>query len=326
MSLKLFFQCFFTTTVFGLFSSDLRGVVPTTEPVFNDPLNFTSALVPFQPGGVKVFSGESGQTNIVVVHSHLFQIREFNWKGTNVATHILREMKFEGGQLAKFIDQYWAQASDGNVYSFGKSVTSVTNNAVENHEGSWLVGGPTSADPSETVSADGPALAMLAEPEPGDRFKTEDVSSQLSTTARILSTNATLKTGIGVFSNVVRVIEHPVKRGSIIRNYAREVGAISEKRPRESWRLVSSTLLGPDLAVFTNNLISPTNSIPVPTNSIPFPTNAIGTPISPEIPTIPGTPVDPTDPADPEEPESPEEPPDSETPVGPEIPLPPMPG
>jgi hypothetical protein len=296
-------------------------------------LNFTSAYVPFQPGGVKVFSGDRGDTNVLVVHSYLFQVRAFDWNGTNVATHILREMKFENGKLAKFTDNYLAQATDGNVYSFGKSVTSVTNNSVDNHDGSWLVGGPTSQDPPQTVSATDPTLAMLAEPEVGDRFSTEDASPQLSATTRILSTNAILRTGVGVFSNVIRTIERPLNGRSTIRNFGREVGTLSEKGRREGWRLISSTLLGPDLAVFSNNIVSPTNTIPIPTNSIPLPTNSIGsptnvieTPTPPQIPTFPGTPTEePETPEEPEEPEEPVSPEEPETPVDPGIPVPPLP-
>lgn len=280
----------------------LVAVVPTGTPTFGSSLNINSTYSPFQPGGVKVFQGNHERRRAVVVHQYVFETRAFSFNGTNVECRILREMYFENGQLAKLTDNYLAQATDANVYSFGKSIVAFTNGSVLDHAGSWLVGGPTSEDSTETLTAAQPMLVMLANPSVGDTFKTEDLPPQLNTTARVLTTDVAIGTGVGRFTNVVRLVERTPRRPDTILGYARDVGLISKKNSRESWRLISSTLTGTNLVIPTNFVSGGSEistNVPSGTNAAPELPSSPVDPTNPETPNIPGVPTNPTTPVDP---------------------------
>lgn len=160
--------------------------VPTGPPTFSDPLTIDNAFFPFEPNGLKVFTGSDHGTKIGAIDYYLTQTRTFKVNGNNVPCRILVEEAYESDELVERSFNYFAQADDGTVYYFGEVVDNYVDGVIDNHDGSWLVGGPTQPDPPETGNAPEPAVFMPANPELGDVFKPEDLFPIVDETARIV--------------------------------------------------------------------------------------------------------------------------------------------
>jgi hypothetical protein len=224
-----------------------RASVPSGTPVFSDPLNITNPYHPFQPGGVKVFQGSEGRTRLVGLHLYLTETRSFSWNGTTVHCRILREISFEDGQLVEISDNYFAQADDGTVYYFGEVVDNYENGVVVNHDGSWLVGGPSlPSDPPSTATDDNPTVFMPANPEVGDVFKPEDLIPVVDETATVVRAGVKVKVPAGSYDDAIAIDEtSSLEPGVTTKWYASGVGVVKEKARGEQLDLISSTLASP---------------------------------------------------------------------------------
>jgi len=224
-----------------------RANVPSGTPTFSNPLNITNPYHPFQPGGVKVFQGSDGKTKLVGIHLYLTETRAFTWNSTVVNCRVLREMAFEDGQLVEISDNYFAQADDGTVYYFGEVVDNYEDGVVVNHDGSWLVGGPTSpSDPPTTASDNNPTVFMPANPEVGDVFKPEDLIPVVDETATVVHVGVKVKVTAGSYEDTIAIDEtSALEAGTTTKWYAPGVGVVMEKAKREQLNLISSTLVSP---------------------------------------------------------------------------------
>src|SRR5262245_291991 len=119
-------------------------------PTFTHPLEFTNPFFPFQVGGTKLYTGRKQGKATAGLDLYLDATRTFRVGDAEVATRVLQESAFEDGQLVEISRNYFAQADDGTIYYFGEVVDIYENGTVVDHEGSWLVGGATSAgDPPD---------------------------------------------------------------------------------------------------------------------------------------------------------------------------------
>jgi len=135
-----------------------------------------------------------------------------------------------GGQLVEDSRNYFSQADDGAVYYFGEVVDEYENGVIVNHEGSWLVGGPTEPDdPPNTATASTPGLFMPGAPNVGDVFKPEDLFPA------------------GRFASAIRVLETTrlPGEGPESKWYAAGVGVVRGKTKNEHFALIASTLRQP---------------------------------------------------------------------------------
>lgn len=229
----------------GLASSIARADVPTGPPTFSNPLQINNAFQPFQPGGIKVFTGSDHGTKTEVHDLYLTSTRRFRWNGTNVRCRILREVAYEDDELVESSDNYFAQADDGTVYYFGEVVDNYENGVIVNHDGSWLVGGPTLAsDPPEAGNASDPTVFMPANPELGDVFKPEDLFPIVDETAEVVAVDVSVSTPAGRFVDAIVVEESSrLAPGTELKWYAPGVGVVMVRTQGETLRLESSTLV-----------------------------------------------------------------------------------
>src|SRR5262245_24992177 len=151
----------------GLLVRPLQAEVPNGPPAFSNPLTIDNAFFPFEPNGLKVFTGSDHGTKTGAIDHYLTQTRTFMVSGNNVSCHILVEEAYEDDELVERSFNYFAQADDETVYYFGEVVNIYVNGMIDNHEGSWLVGGPNPAlgDPPETGNAPAPTVFMPGNPE-----------------------------------------------------------------------------------------------------------------------------------------------------------------
>jgi hypothetical protein len=223
-----------------------RASVPSGTPVFSDPTGFDNPFFPFEPGGVRVFEGRSEGARTYTIDSFLPGTRDFPFGGGTVSCVTMREMEFEDGELVEISINYFAESDDGTVWYFGETVDNYEEGVVVDHGGSWLVGGPTGADPEETDAVDGPALFMPANPEVGDEYMPEDVPDGPRELDRVRRVDRKVRTGIGSVEGCIEVLETDVADGSTeTKWYGPGIGVLKGKAKGESFVLVASTLSEP---------------------------------------------------------------------------------
>ncbi len=114
-----------------------------------------------------------------------------------------------------------------------------------NHNGSWLVGGPTlPGDPADTAVATAPVLFMPADPQVGDVFKPEDLFPIVDETAKVVLTGLSIQVPAGSYKRAILLKETSRLLTAIERKtYAPGVGVVIEQAKGELLRLVASTLV-----------------------------------------------------------------------------------
>jgi hypothetical protein len=225
-----------------------RAEVPPGPPTFGDPSNITNVFQPFQPGGMKVYRGRDHGKSVAALDLYLTETRTFLWNATLVECRILREVAFEGGKLVEISDNYFAQGDDGAVYYFGEVVDNYENGVIDNHEGSWLVGGPTlPSDPVETGVETDPTVFMPAHPEKHDVFKPEDELPIVDETAEVISVGKRVRVPAGRYRGAIIVKETTQLSSDRGRKwYVPGVGVVKALARRESLVLTASTLVPPE--------------------------------------------------------------------------------
>jgi hypothetical protein len=222
------------------------GETSSVAPTFSAPTQFTNVYAPFQPGAVKVYAGRSEGAALVIVDLHLFETRTFMLGGKTVECVTLQETEFEDGVVTEISRNYFAQADDGAVWYFGEVVDHYVSGQVADHEGSWLVGGPTLAtDAAEIATATKPSLYMPAAPAPGDAWQPEDLPPIAQENALALATDTTLKVRAGKFLGVLLVQEtSDLEDVEVERKwYAPQVGLVKSQSKQEKLQLVSTMLV-----------------------------------------------------------------------------------
>ena len=223
-----------------------RAEVPTAPPTFSDPLTIDNAFFPFVPGGFKEFAGSDHGTKTAANDIYLTQTRTFTWNGDAVACRILVEEAYENDELIERSFNYFAQADDGTVYYFGEVVNNYVDGVIDNHDGSWLVGGPSGSDPVETANAPDPAVFMPANPELGDTFKPEDLFPIVDETAQVVGVDLDVSVTAGKYDGAIKIKETTLLAPDVeFKWYAPGVGVVKVKTNGETLRLVSSTLVQP---------------------------------------------------------------------------------
>jgi hypothetical protein len=228
----------------GLTFHGAQAGVLTGLPKFSNPSAIDNPFFPFQPGGMKTFAGSDHGTKTAAVDLYLTETREFLWNGSIVKCRVLREIAFEDGELVESSDNYFAQADDGTVYYFGEVVDNYVDGVIDNHGGSWLVGGPTlPSDPAESGAAPNPAVFMPADPQVGDVFKPEDLFPIVDETAKVVATDVDVIVPGGKYDGAITIQESSrLAPGTELKWYAPGVGVVKVRTRGETLRLESSTL------------------------------------------------------------------------------------
>jgi hypothetical protein len=218
---------------------------PVGAPAFSEPLEFDNEFMPFEPGGLKLYTGRSDGEIIAVADIYLEETRTFELDGADVECAILQETEFEAGELAEISRNYFAEADDGTVYYFGEVVDNYEDGVVVDHGGSWLVGGPTDpSDPLDTATALVPAVFMPADPEVGDSWKPEDLFPFVDETVTLVAEDLKIKVPAGKFEDAIKVKEtSQLSDGFEHKWYVPGIGFVKSKEPGESLQLVASTFL-----------------------------------------------------------------------------------
>ena len=226
--------------------SPARAEVPSGPPTFSNPLIIDNAFFPFVPNGLKIFTGSDHGTKIGAKDYYLTETRTFEVNGTNVPCRVLVEEAYEADELVERSFNYFAQSDDGTVYYFGEVVNNYVDGVIDNHGGSWLVGGPKQSlnDPPETGNAPIPAVFMPANPELGDVFKPEDLFPIVDETAEIVGVDLDVLVYGVKYDGAIKVEESTLLApGTESKWYAPGVGVVKVQTKGETLRLSFSTLV-----------------------------------------------------------------------------------
>lgn len=220
----------------------LAGSMPPAGPVFSDPLSIDNPFAPFVVGGSKTYAGNNGSAVSDVFDHDLAATRSFTLNGQPVSCRQLEEVVYVDGVLEEISQNWFAQDDSGAVWYFGETVDNYVDGVVDNHGGSWLVGGPTAGDPPETASATQPGLFMPANPHPSDQWKPENLFPIVDETVTLLKANVELDLAAASFEGAILVRETSLLHGSTPERkwYAPGVGVVLVKGASETLEIVAA--------------------------------------------------------------------------------------
>jgi hypothetical protein len=145
-------------------------------------------------------------------------VRTFKVGGQRVEAFAVEDRAFENGKLAEVALDFFARDDAGTVYHLGEEVDEYADGKIISHDGSWMVGKDTTV----------PGVLLPADPKGGTRFRSEDVSAEISEIDEVVSTSETVKTPAGEFKDCVKVKEDLGDGTTEYKYYAKGVGCVRE--------------------------------------------------------------------------------------------------
>jgi hypothetical protein len=186
---------------------------------FSHPRDITNAYLPLAALKQDILEGTEGGKKTRVERTLMpNKHRTFTVGNQEVETLVMEDRVFEDGKLAEVALDYFAQDDNGTVYYFGEDVDEYKDGKVASHEGSWLLGKDTPI----------PGIILPAHPKVGDRFKSEDVSSEISEADEVVSISETVMVPAGNFHDCIKVREKLAEGTTEYKYYAKGVGVVRE--------------------------------------------------------------------------------------------------
>jgi hypothetical protein len=186
---------------------------------FSHPRAITNSYVPLASLKQDILEGKEGNAKVRVErtakpNSHkTFKIGE-----QTVEALVVEDRAYEDGKLVEVAIDYFAQDDDGTVYYLGEEVDEYSDGNVVGHAGSWMTGKDTPA----------PGVLFPAQPKVGDRFKSENVSKEISEDDEVVSISETVTTPAGTYNHCVKIKEQLSDGGTEYKYYAPGVGVVRE--------------------------------------------------------------------------------------------------
>jgi hypothetical protein len=173
-------------------SSALPAVDPNYHPVIN-PADFTTKVTnryfPLTPGTTLIFDGiRDGKP----MHTEMVVTKETK-KIMGVDTLVIRDTVTSDGALVEKTTDWYAQASNGDVWYFGEATAEYVNGQVSNTKGSWEGG----------VDGAQPGIIMEASPKAGDSYRQESRPGIAEDQATVLRIDPSLTLKSGTYKDVV---------------------------------------------------------------------------------------------------------------------------
>lgn len=179
--------------------------VPTPSP---DAADFVDGVdnrwLPLSPGTTSTYDASGRRARSLVV-----EVLESPREVAGVVTTVVRTTTHGAkGRILSDTEAYYAQDEAGNVWIFGR----------------------TGADAWQAGEGGSQATLVMAEdPRHGDGYAAEYLDGEVTRTAEVLDTGATVSTPYGAFDDVVEVEEQSVPEGPVtVRSYAPGVGLVEQ--------------------------------------------------------------------------------------------------
>ena len=194
----------------------LRGVT------FSHPREITNPFLPLATVKQDILEGTEEGKKVRVERTARPDIRKtFKIGNQAVEALVFEDRAYEDGHLVEVALDYFAQDDKGTVYYLGEVVDEYKEGKVIGHEGSWLLGKDTPA----------PGVMVPAQPKLGQKWRSEDVSNDVSEIDEIVSVSEKVATPAGTYENCVKVKESLADGTTEFKYYARGVGVVREAPP-----------------------------------------------------------------------------------------------
>lgn len=179
-------------------------------PHFSNPRAITHEFWPFEAGRLLVSSDPTQVESAHKLHRYLHDSVTLEWNNQSVACSILREERFESGELVAWSETFVAQADDGSVYTFGEIADDEDDDSEtgDDEDDDWVVGGELPGTQRKLQSVDHPLVMMPANTAVGSTWRVE-VPPLGEERATIIRTGETLVTPAGTFTGCIQVLEKP---------------------------------------------------------------------------------------------------------------------
>jgi hypothetical protein len=189
---------------------------------FSHPREITNPLLPLATVKQDILEGTEEGKKVRVERTAKPDIHKtFQIGKQTVEALVFEDRAYEQGKLVEVALDYFAQDDKGTVYYLGEDVDEYEDGKVVGHEGSWLLGKDTPA----------PGVLIPAQLKLGQRWRSEDVSNDISEIDEVVSLTETVVTPSGTYENCVKVKEHLADGTTEFKYYARGVGVVREAPP-----------------------------------------------------------------------------------------------
>jgi len=201
---------------------------------FSHPREITNPFLPLATLKQDILEGTEGGKKVRIERTAKPEVRKtFKIGGQTVDALAVEDREFQDGQIEEVALDYFAQDDDGTVYYLGEDVDEYQDGKVTGHEGSWLLGKDTK----------NPGIIFPGHPKIGVKFKSEDVSKEITENDEIISLSEDVMTPGGNYSNCIKVKEG-LADGTIEYKYnAKGIGVVREVPAEGDVRLVSHEAL-----------------------------------------------------------------------------------
>jgi hypothetical protein len=191
---------------------------PQIDPAdFTNSTNLTNPYFQFQPGKKYIYEGQTGD-GLEHIEVQLLSATK-TILGINCA--IVNDKVWLNGNLIEDTDDWYAQDDDGNVWYMGEDVDNLNpDGTLKDHAGSWEAG----------VDGAKAGFIMLANPQPGMKYRQEYYFDEAEDQAEVLELGLTLTVPFGTFSNCLKTKEWTEIEPDVLDNkfYAPGIGLIRE--------------------------------------------------------------------------------------------------
>jgi hypothetical protein len=179
------------------------------DPVI-DPTNFVETIdnpyLPLIPGTTFVYEGD---TEDGLVHEEV-SVTKKTKEILGVTCTVVRHREWEDDELVEDTLDWFAQDAQGNVWYFGEFVTHYEDGREAGHAGSWEAG----------VDGAKPGIIMLADPQPGNRYRQEFYEGVAEDMAAVLRLNEPVSVEGGDFDDCLVTKEWtPLEPGHVEKKY-----------------------------------------------------------------------------------------------------------
>lgn len=206
----------------------LRGVS------FSHPRQITNPFLPLATVKQDILMGTEEGKKVRVERTARPEVRKtFQVGKQTVESLAFEDRAYEDGELVEVALDYFAQDDKGTVYYLGEDVDEYKDGKVIGHEGSWLFGKDTPA----------PGVMIPAQPKLGLKWRSEDVSNDISEVDEIVSLSEKVTTPAGTYDNCLKVKESLADGTTEFKYYAPGVGVVREAPPDGDVRLQTHTTM-----------------------------------------------------------------------------------
>lgn len=144
--------------------------------------------------------------------------RTYTFGDQEVESLVVEDRVYEDGQLAEVALDFFAQDDNGTVFYLGEDVDEYRDGKIIGHDGTWHYGLDTRV----------PGVIFPAQPKLGQKWRPEDVSTDISEIDEIVSMSEKVTTPAGTFENCIKVKEDLADGTTEFKYYAKGVGVVRE--------------------------------------------------------------------------------------------------